>query len=57
MPNQEILENLKKAIAEYDTDGAVSWARKVLEEKISPVEATDEILEEARSFYRQKGLM
>lgn len=36
MPNQEILENLKKAIAEYDTDGAASWARKALEEKNKP---------------------
>lgn len=44
MPNQEILENLKKAIAEYDTDGAASWARKALEEKISPVEAIDVLI-------------
>ena len=50
MPNQEILENLKKAVAEYDTDGAVSWARKALEEKISPVAAIDALIAAIREI-------
>ncbi|MFC1950738.1 B12-binding domain-containing protein [Chloroflexota bacterium] len=41
MSSHEILENLKKAVAEYDTEGAASWARKTIEEKIDPVEAAD----------------
>jgi corrinoid protein of di/trimethylamine methyltransferase len=39
--NVEILENLKKAIIEYDSAGAASWARKVVEERIDPTEALD----------------
>ena len=37
----EVLENLKKAIMEYDSQGAANWARKAVEEKVDPVEALD----------------
>ena len=37
----EVLENLKKAIMEYDSEGAANWARKAVEEKVDPVEALD----------------
>lgn len=35
----EILENLKKAVMEYDHEGAASLARKAVEEKVDPLEA------------------
>lgn len=37
----EVLENLKKAIMEYDSQGAANWARKAVEAGIDPVEALD----------------
>ena len=37
----EILENLKKAVLEFDGEGAVSWARKAVEEGIDPIKAMD----------------
>lgn len=37
----EILENLKKAVIEYDREAAASWARKALEAGIDPIEALD----------------
>ncbi len=37
----EILENLRKAILEYDNVKAESWARKAVEEGIDPVKAVD----------------
>ena len=37
----EILENLKKAIIEYDSEGAASLARKAVQEKIDPVKAIE----------------
>ena len=37
----EVLENLKKAVIEYDDEAAVCWARKALEEGIDPVKALD----------------
>jgi len=48
MSSHEILENLKKAIVEYDADGAASWARKAIEEKIDPIEAVDALIEAVR---------
>ncbi len=39
--NAEILENLKRTIIEYDSEGAASWARKAVQEKIDPVKALD----------------
>lgn len=37
----EILENLKKAVIEYDREAAASWAGKALEAGIDPIEALD----------------
>ncbi len=48
MSNLEVLENLKKAIVEYDASGAASWARKAVEEKIDPIEAIDALVEVVR---------
>lgn len=45
MSHEEIIENLKKAVSEYDTQGAASWARRVLEEKIDPIEAINALIE------------
>ncbi len=39
----EILENLEKAVLEYDNAGAENWARKAVEEGIDPVQALDVI--------------
>lgn len=44
MSSQEILENLKKSIAEYDTDKAADLARKAVTENIDPVEAIDALI-------------
>jgi len=33
----EVLENLKKAIVEYDSEEAANWARRAIQEKIDPV--------------------
>ena len=41
----ETLENLKRAVVEYDTEGAASWAKKVVEEKVDPVTALDALTE------------
>ena len=37
----EVLDNLKKAITEYDREGAASWAKKVVQERIDPTNALD----------------
>ena len=37
----EIIENLKKAVLEYDGQGAANWAKKVVQEKIDPFMALD----------------
>jgi len=37
----EVLDNLKKAIIEYDREGAASWAEKVVQERIDPTKALD----------------
>ena len=44
----EILENLRRAVLEYDSKGAVSWARKAVEEKIAPLKALDALTEVIR---------
>ncbi len=44
MPSQEILENLKKTIAEYDTERAADLARKAMAENIDPIEAVDALI-------------
>lgn len=37
----EILENLKKAVLEYDAQGAAHWARKAVDGKVDPIKALD----------------
>ena len=37
----EVLENLRKAIIEYDGEAAANWARKTVEGKIDPIKALD----------------
>ncbi len=37
----EILENLKKAVVEYDSEAAANWATKAVEEKVDPIKAVD----------------
>jgi methanogenic corrinoid protein MtbC1 len=37
----EVLEELKKSILTYNREGAANWAKKVVLEKIDPVEALD----------------
>ena len=37
----EVLEELKKSILTYSHEGAVSWARKAVQQKINPIEALD----------------
>lgn len=46
--SDEILKNLKKAVIEYDTEGATSWARKAVEKKIDPTKALDVMTEAVR---------
>lgn len=48
MSSREIFENLKKAVMEYDREGAASWARKALEEKTDPLEALNALTEAIR---------
>ena len=36
MDNNEILQNLNKAVLEYDREGAVKWAKKAVAEEIRP---------------------
>lgn len=44
----KILENLKKAVMEFDSEAAASWARKAVEGKIDPVKALDALTEGIR---------
>ena len=37
----EVLENLKKAIVQYDREGAAHFAKKAVQEEVDPVEALD----------------
>ena len=46
----EVLENLKKAVVEYDNAGAASWARKAIDEGIDPVKALDALTEAIRQI-------
>lgn len=48
MSSHEVLENLKKAIIEYDTDGAANCARKAIEEKVDPLKAVAALTEAIR---------
>ena len=44
----DIISNLRKAVWEYDKQGAIHWAGKALEEKIDPMEAIDALVEAIR---------
>ncbi|MBA7623036.1 Methionine synthase [subsurface metagenome] len=44
----ETLENLKRVVVEYNSEGAASWARKAVEEKIDPIKALDALTEAIR---------
>ncbi|GAH83740.1 unnamed protein product [marine sediment metagenome] len=44
----EPLENLKRAVMEYDTEAAASWARKAVEAKVDPIKAVDALTEAIR---------
>jgi corrinoid protein of di/trimethylamine methyltransferase len=45
---KKILENLKKAVIEYDAEEAASWAEKAVEAKIDPIKALDALTEGIR---------
>ena len=45
MSVEEVLRNLNKAVFDYDTDAAASWARKVIAEKIDPIQAANSLTE------------
>jgi len=44
----EILENLRRVVLEYDSEGAASWASKAVEEKIDPIKALDALTKAIR---------
>jgi methanogenic corrinoid protein MtbC1 len=46
----EILGNLKKAVLEYDSKGAINWAKKAVEEKVDPIKALDALTEAIRKI-------
>lgn len=44
----EILENLRRAVKEYDLKGAASLAKKAMEDKVDPIKALDALTEAIR---------
>ena len=44
----ETLENLKRAIIEYDAEAAADWARKALNNKVAPITAMNAVTEAVR---------
>jgi len=44
----EIFGNLKRAVIEYDHEGAESWARKAVEQKVDPIKALGALTEAIR---------
>lgn len=44
----EVIENLKRAVTNYDTEGAAIWARKVVTEGVAPVKAMGALTEAIR---------
>ena len=46
----EIIENLKKAILEYDSEAAANWAKKAVQEKMDPNEALRAMTEAIREI-------
>lgn len=51
----ETLENLKRAVIEYDTEAAASWARKAVETKVDPLKALDALTEAIRQVGESFG--
>jgi corrinoid protein of di/trimethylamine methyltransferase len=45
---KEILENLKRALLDYNAEDSAKWAKKAVEEKIDPVKAIDALIEAIR---------
>ena len=48
MSKENILENLKKAVIDYDAQDAAEWARQAVAEGIDPLEALDALTETIR---------
>jgi len=46
----ETIENLRKAVTEYDVEAAANWARKAIEEKVDPLKAMDALTETIRNI-------
>ena len=44
----EVIENLKRAVTDYDTEGAASWARRAVTEGVAPVKAMGALTEAIR---------
>lgn len=48
--NEEILENLKKAVTEFDAEGGEKWAKKAVEKGVDPIEAADALTQGIRQI-------
>jgi corrinoid protein of di/trimethylamine methyltransferase len=46
--SDEILENLRKAVIEYDLEGAAIWAKKAVEAEVDPIKSLDALIEAIR---------
>ncbi len=46
----KILENLRKAVVEYNAEGAARWARKSIEEGMDAIEVADALTEAVRQI-------
>jgi corrinoid protein of di/trimethylamine methyltransferase len=44
----EVIEGLKRAVMEYDAEGAAGWARKAVAEGVAPVKAMEALTEAIR---------
>jgi corrinoid protein of di/trimethylamine methyltransferase len=51
----EILDNLRRAVIEYDADAAASWAQAAVAEKVDPLEALDALTGAIRQVGDQFG--
>jgi len=52
---KEILENLKRALLDYNAEDSAKWAKKAVEEKIDPVKALDALIEAIRKVGESFG--
>lgn len=46
--SEQILENLRQAVIEYDAKAATEWARRAVDEKVDPIEALNALTEAIR---------